>query len=95
MATYTFNFDAAKQTADNINGITQRIQQVLADLETEAARSLSSWSGQARHAYQQERDKWARASQRMPQSLAAARAVIERVDATYKGAETRGQNAWG
>jgi WXG100 family type VII secretion target len=87
-------FEALSSGATGILGTYRNLQSTLENLESQLAPMVSSWTGDAREAYFQQKKKWDEASQAMAVILQQMGKSVEQAHANYQSAETSNRNLW-
>ncbi|RSD13296.1 WXG100 family type VII secretion target [Amycolatopsis eburnea] len=77
-------FGFAGLVLDRMGSITGELGELLAELETDVEPGLAGWTGAAREEYARAKREWARAAERMPGSLARARAAVEELETSSR-----------
>jgi WXG100 family type VII secretion target len=95
MATYTVNMSNVQEVAQEMNTISQQLQTMLSDLNTQVQANLSQWSSAARDAYTTAQTKWNAAAQDMSVQAAKASASLSSINDNYSNAESQGLGLWG
>jgi WXG100 family type VII secretion target len=95
MATYTVNMSNVQEVANEMNAISQQIQNMLSDLNSQVQANLSQWSSAARDAYSAAQAKWNAAAQDMSVQAAKASASLGSINDNYANAEYQGLGLWG
>jgi WXG100 family type VII secretion target len=95
MATYTVNMSNVQEVATEMNTISQQIQNMLSDLNTQVQANLSQWSSSARDAYNTAQIQWNTAAQEMSMQAAKASASLGSINDNYANAEYQGLGLWG
>jgi len=95
MATYTVNMTNVQEVASEMNTISQQIQTMLSDLNSQVQGNLNQWSSAARDAYNVAQAKWNAACQDMVVQAARASASLSSINDNYANAEFQGLGLWG
>jgi len=95
MATYTVQMEQVDYIVGEMNSITQKINQTLANLDSEAKMHLSEWTSDAQQTYQQVKAQWDAAAQDMTQKSSAATQMLGEINEYYSSGERQGVRLWG
>jgi len=87
-------FESLSSGAAGILSTYRSLQSTLEGLETQLAPMVSSWTGDAREAYFQQKRKWDEASQAMAAILQQMGKSVDQAHANYQSAETSNRNLW-
>lgn len=88
-------FEALGSGAAGIMGTHRALQGTLDNLEAELGPMVNSWTGDAKEAYFQQKQKWDDASQAMATILQQMGQAVEQAHGNYTAAETANRNIWG
>jgi 6 kDa early secretory antigenic target len=88
------NFEALSSGASGIQATYRALQGTLENLESQLAPMVSTWSGDAREAYFQQKGRWEEASTAIAGILAQMGQAVEEAHSNYTGAETANRNIW-
>jgi len=92
--TYGGNLPQITNSAEELIQITQKIQETITDLETQAESSLQTWEGQVRETYHQKKRIWDNAANEMAAAARRAGVNLGQIGQEYISQETRGTNMW-
>lgn len=85
--TYSVSLLALEGAVIHADETSANITRLLGELDAHVRAKLATWTGDAQLAYTQAKERWDAASQRMPATLAAARATLESIAEQYNAAE--------
>jgi WXG100 family type VII secretion target len=85
--TYSVSLLALQNAVIHADETGAAITRLLGELDTHVQARLATWTGDAQFAYAQAKARWDGAAQRMPTTLAAARATLESIAEQYNAAE--------
>ncbi|WP_433284560.1 WXG100 family type VII secretion target [Micromonospora sp. CA-244673] len=86
------NFAALQQAGADIQRALTTLESQLGQLERDAAPLVSSWSGEAREAYEQRQARWRAASQDLQTMLRDIKLAVEDSATDYLDTEKRNVN---
>ncbi|MEU1685237.1 WXG100 family type VII secretion target [Micromonospora sp. NPDC005707] len=86
------NFAALQQAGADIQRALTTLESQLGQLERDAAPLVSSWSGEAREAYEQRQARWRAASQDLQAMLRDIKLAVEDSATDYLDTEKRNVN---
>ncbi|MEU1836079.1 WXG100 family type VII secretion target [Micromonospora chersina] len=86
------NFAALQQAGADIQRALTTLESQLGQLERDAAPLVTSWSGEAREAYEQRQARWRAASQDLQVMLRDIKLAVEDSAADYLDTEKRNVN---
>ncbi|MFJ8158970.1 WXG100 family type VII secretion target [Streptomyces sp. NPDC094468] len=94
MATYTVQMGQVDVIVGEMNAITQRIIQTLADLDSQAKANLSEWTSDAQQTYAQVKAQWDAAAADMTQKAGSATRMLGGINEAYSNGERQGVQLW-
>ncbi|MEW2520814.1 WXG100 family type VII secretion target [Actinacidiphila alni] len=94
MATYTVQMEQVDTIVGEMNAITQRINQTLADLDNQAKVNLAEWTSDAQATYAQVKAQWDAAAADMTQKAAQATQQLGNINEYYSQGERAGVQLW-
>ncbi len=83
------NFARLRETSEHIRATVTGLESQLSQLESDAAPLVSTWTGQAREAYQERQATWRRASADLVGVLAQIKRALDESIADYQSTEQR------
>jgi uncharacterized protein YukE len=95
MATYTVQMEQVDFIVGEMNSITQKINQTLADLDNQSKVNLAEWTSDAQETYIQVKAKWDAAAADMTAKAAAATQMLGNINEYYSNGERQGVQLWG
>ncbi len=95
MATYTVQMEQVDYIVGEMNSITQRINQTLAELDSQSKMNLAEWTSDAQQTYAQVKAQWDQAAADMTQKSAAATQLLGSINEYYSNGERQGVQLWG
>lgn len=95
MATYTVEMNQVETIVGEMNSITQRINQMLTDLDNQARINLAEWTSAAQTVYVQVKAQWDAAAADMTQKAALATSMLGTINEFYSNGEQTGVRIWG
>ncbi|WP_371502786.1 hypothetical protein OG871_36760 [Kitasatospora sp. NBC_00374] len=94
MSTYSVQMDQVEVIVGEMNAITQRINQTLADLDNQAKIHLVEWTSDAQATYAQVKTVWDNAALDMTQKAATATQMLGTINEYYAYGERAGVQLW-
>ncbi|MCH0567244.1 WXG100 family type VII secretion target [Streptomyces sp. MUM 2J] len=94
MTTYTVQMEQVDYIVGEMNSITQRINQTLAELDSQSKMNLSEWTSDAEATYVQVKAQWDAAAADMTQKAAAATRMLGTINEYYSSGERQGVRLW-
>ena len=88
-AVLVVNFGRLQETSGHLQAMVGTLESELAQLESDAAPLVSTWSGDARDAYQQRQQSWRRAAVDLVDVLSRIRRAVDESIADYVATEQR------
>jgi 6 kDa early secretory antigenic target len=88
-------FEALSSGAAGIVATHRALQGTLDNLEAELGPMVNSWTGDAKEAYFQQKQKWDDASRAMATILQQMGQAVEQAHGNYTAAESANRNIWG
>ncbi|MFI6444303.1 WXG100 family type VII secretion target [Kitasatospora sp. NPDC050543] len=95
MATYTVQMEQVDYIVGEMHAITQKINQTLAQLESQAKTHLAEWTSDAQQTYQQVKAQWDAAAADMTAKSDAAVSMLGTINEFYANGERQGVQLWG
>lgn len=95
MTTYTVQMEQVDYIVGEMSAITQRLNQTLSDLETQATGNLAGWTSDAQQTYTQVKAQWDRAAADMTTKSTAAARMLGSINEYYSNGERQGVQLWG
>lgn len=95
MATYTVQMEQVDFIVGEMNSITQKINQTLADLDNQSKVNLAEWTSDAQETYAQVKAQWDAAAADMTAKSAAATQMLGNINEYYANGERQGVSLWG
>jgi uncharacterized protein YukE len=95
MATYTVQMEQVDYIVGEMNSITQRINQTLAELDSQSRMNLQEWTSDAQQTYAQVKAQWDQAAADMTAKSAAATQMLGTINEYYSNGERQGVQLWG
>ncbi|MDH6109212.1 uncharacterized protein YukE [Kitasatospora sp. MAP12-15] len=95
MATYTVQMEQVDFIVGEMNSITQKINQTLADLDNQSKVNLAEWTSDAQETYAQVKLQWDTAAADMTAKAAAATQMLGNINEYYSNGERQGVQLWG
>ncbi|MCX4744008.1 hypothetical protein OG455_00515 [Kitasatospora sp. NBC_01287] len=95
MTTYTVQMEQVDFIVGEMNSITQKINQTLADLDSQSKINLSEWTSDAQETYAQVKAQWDAAAADMTAKAAAATQMLGNINEYYSNGERQGVQLWG
>ncbi|MFJ6836859.1 WXG100 family type VII secretion target [Streptomyces sp. NPDC091209] len=95
MTTYTVQMEQVDFIVGEMNAITQRINQTLTELETQARANLAEWTSDAQQTYAVVREQWHTAAADMTAKSAQAAQQLGAINEYYANGERQGVQLWG
>ncbi|MFC1408810.1 WXG100 family type VII secretion target [Streptacidiphilus sp. N1-12] len=95
MATYTVQMEQVDFIVGEMNSITQKINQTLADLDNQSKVNLAEWTSDAQETYAQVKAQWDAAAADMTAKAAAATQMLGNINEFYSNGERQGVQLWG
>ncbi|MFD8542565.1 WXG100 family type VII secretion target [Streptomyces sp. NPDC059649] len=92
--TYSVQMDQVEYIVGEMNAITQRINQALADLDSQSKINLSAWTSDAQQTYSQVKAQWDRAAADMTQKASTAAQMLGTINEYYSNGERHGVQLW-
>lgn len=83
------SFPALQQASADIQNALSKLQSQLAQAEQDARPLVSTWTGEAKEAYEQRQNKWRQAASDLSQILGSIRKAVDQSAADYQNAEKR------
>lgn len=94
MSDYTFNFAQGQATAEDLNRVTNNLNEDLANLESSVAKTIANWKSDAQEQYQQHKAKWDAAAVQMNEALVAAEQALGNIADNYQQTEQNAIKMW-
>ncbi|MBC3841045.1 hypothetical protein GXW82_14420 [Streptacidiphilus sp. 4-A2] len=94
MTTYTVQMEQVDYIVGEMNSITQKINQSLADLDNQSKVNLAEWSSDAQQTYTQVKAQWDTAAADMTAKAAAAIQMLGQINEYYANGERQGVQLW-
>jgi WXG100 family type VII secretion target len=92
---YAIDPAAAYATCERLDSITKAMHDELASMGADVGRLLRDWTGSDADAYAAAKEKWEQAANvDMPNSLASARAALDKIVENYVRTEKYGTKIW-
>ena len=95
MTTYTVQMEQVDTIVGEMNSITQRINQTLSELESQAKANLAEWTSDAQETYVQVKAQWDAAAADMTAKSASATQMLGTINEYYSNGERQGVQLWG
>lgn len=95
MATYQVDMQQVEYIVGEMNSITQRINQTLADLDNQSKVRLSEWTSSAQTVYAEVKAQWDSAAADMTAKAALATQMLGGINENYGDGERQGVRLWG
>ena len=95
MATYTVQMEQVDYIVGEMNSITQKINQTLADLDNQSKVNLQEWTSDAQQTYIQVKAQWDAAAADMTSKAATATQLLGSINEYYSNGERQGVQLWG
>lgn len=94
MSDYSFNFNHADLTLDEMHAVNGRVKSALAEMESAVEKTLTDWTGDAEKAYWEAKAEWNRKANQMPVFLEAGRQTLLQISDNYGTTEQRSRQIW-
>lgn len=95
MSTYTVQMEQVDYIVGEMNAITQKLNQTLADLDSQAKINLQAWTSDAQATYAQVKAQWDQAAADMTAKAATAVQMLGTINEYYSNGERQGVQLWG
>ncbi|WP_034090638.1 WXG100 family type VII secretion target [Streptacidiphilus albus] len=95
MTTYTVQMEQVDYIVGEMNSITQRINQTLAELDSQSKINLQEWSSDAQQTYAVVKAQWDSAAADMTEKAATATQLLGSINEYYSNGERQGVQLWG
>ncbi|KJE19673.1 hypothetical protein FF36_06041 [Frankia torreyi] len=95
MATYQFSPNGALDTADELQFVTKKLEESLADLTTKVQLFIQANAGAAPENYTLAQQQWNKGQQDMELSLAVGRQKLEEIHNQYLLGDRKGASVFG
>ncbi len=95
MTTYTVQMEQVDYIVGEMNSITQRINQTLAELDSQSKINLQEWSSDAQQTYAVVKAQWDAAAADMTEKAATATQLLGSINEYYSNGERQGVQLWG
>lgn len=94
MSEYSMIFAEVQQGIQDLDNAGRQIAQQLEQLNQEAQKQLSSWSGQAQQTYYQKQQQWNQLAQNMSNISTQSSGVMQEILDVTHGTENSITNQW-
>jgi WXG100 family type VII secretion target len=95
VATYTVQMEQVDYIVGEMNSITQKINQTLADLDNQSRVNLAEWTSDAQQTYAQVKQQWDTAAADMTAKASSAIQMLGQINEYYADGERQGVQLWG
>jgi early secretory antigenic target protein ESAT-6 len=83
------NFHALNQASSDINSALNKMRSSLEQLESDAAKLVATWKGEAQDAYAQRQRQWRAAADDLAQMLSDIRGALDESSGHYNSTEKK------
>jgi uncharacterized protein YukE len=94
MTTYSVQMNQVNDIVGEMAAITQKIQQMVSDLDNHSKVNLQNWSADSKDVYTQVQVQWDNAAQDMTAKVGQATSMLGTINEYYYDGERAGSQLW-